>query len=211
MTSAILNERWKQLRSRPADAGLTLVECLVSLTAVTLVGLLLGPPLLIAGATQHQSRRIAQAQAIAQGELDRLRRDRAAAAALPTSTAATLQQQPPPQRIDGLRSANPRCHTDRATVEQAIGIDLDGDADCRPEFILQALQRSSAKGALPEVLVRVYGVSSQAGALPPDLQTDLAPVRLSSGVSRRRPLAIATATLSSTPASLLCYHSRCAP
>lgn len=190
--------------SEPPDAGLTLVECLVSLTLVSSVGLLIGPPLLIASATQQHTRRVHQAQAIAQGTLDQLRADSAAAMALPVATAAE-----PPQNLAGMRSNTPRCQGEGAAVQanQGLGLDLDGDPDCDPEFILQAWRTAT----IPMVaVVRVYGISGRREAAA-DWQDGLAPLRLTRSIGSQQPLAVATTTLANPSPALPCYHDRCTP
>lgn len=198
------------------EAGLTLIECLVSITTVALAGALVGPPLLLAAAAQLQAQRIQQAQHLAQAEIDRVRSlvRQASTSGLdlsslpPVSAAGDPAQQPPPQAIAALRSTHAHCQTEDLAPVEVTGVDVDGDAACDPEFLVQVFRQggpSASNEAAPfGVTVRVYAASKAV-----DLQTEIAPMRLGQGMTRR-PLAIATATIapSDAPAALLCYHAQ---
>ncbi|MGB3616238.1 MAG: hypothetical protein WBA10_20770 [Elainellaceae cyanobacterium] len=210
------------------DAGLTLVECLVALTTVTLTGALVGPPLLIASATQLQTRRIQQAQHLAQAEVDRVwtavqqASDGSEGVNLPPVSHNGGADQSPPQAIAAIRSSYNHCHSDNAVTQpnQGIGIDLDGDAACSPEFVLQSFrtrpsptspQMPLASGAPVDVVVRVYAAPK--GSAPHELQSDLAPIQLTQAIDSRRPLAVVmTTVVPQHPTALLCYHNQpCLP
>ncbi|MGF1535007.1 MAG: hypothetical protein ACFB4J_00795 [Elainellaceae cyanobacterium] len=203
------------------EAGLTLVECLVSLFTVTLLGALVGPPLLWASAAQLQAQRVQQAQRLAQAEVDRVRLQMGQADARsdvelsnlelpPVTTANQLTQQPAPQAIAALRSTHEHCPTsgNPGQAHEAIGIDLDGDADCDAEFMVQAFRTGNEaveSQATFELMVRVYAFKGDFEGL----QTAMAPVGLGQ-TAARRPLAVTTTllTLGGTSETLLCYHRR---
>ncbi|MGF1515685.1 MAG: hypothetical protein ACFB5Z_18565 [Elainellaceae cyanobacterium] len=191
----------------------------MSLTTVALAGALVGPPLLLASATQIQAQRTQQAQRLAQAEIDRVRSlvrqsavtESAPSDLPPVSAAAKLAQQPPPQAIAAVQSTHAHCRAGRGALSgEAIGIDIDGDTACDPEFVLQRFRSGSSVSRAPfEVMVRVYAASNQDFAA---LQTEIAPVGLGQ-VAARRPLAVITTTISPSdaPGALLCYHGqRCA-
>jgi len=140
---------------------------------------------------------------------------------LPPASIADQAEQPPPRAIAAMRSPFEHCHSGNAVTQadQGIGVDLDGDADCTPEFVLQSFRTgqspsaAAAESAMPfDVVVRVYA-ASKGNAPTEGLQPGLAPIRLSQTTSSRRPLAVATtAIVPERPATLLCYHSsQCLP
>lgn len=202
-----------------AESGLTLVECLVSLFTVALLAALVGPPMLWVSAAQIQAQRVQQAQRLAQAEVDRVRSQMGQADGRsnlglsnldlpPVTTATPLAQQPPPQAIAALRSDYGHCQTNGSPTQagEAIGIDLDGDANCDAEFLLQAFRTDSGEGgaqATFELMVRVYAFNGNFEGL----ETEMASVGIGQ-TAARRPLAVTTTTLTlgGTPGALLCYH-----
>lgn len=213
---------WLWLRLRPvqgrSDAGLTLLEGLVAIILVAVAVTAMTPPIFIATATRIQTRRIEQANQIAQAEVDRIRLQvergnynvvdlpasigdnpiQNAPAATANSTAALLTSRPDDCGGTMYPTATP------APVNQVVQVDQDGD--CQPDFIMQVFRND---GEVPigeedangqpkpfsfDIGVRVYHFAP--GTTPTLLTDATASGRMTSGRNdtidgdRRRPLAM---------------------
>jgi type II secretory pathway pseudopilin PulG len=151
--------------SRPAESGLTIMECLVAVILIGLTVAMVTPPLLIATATRVQNRRAEQAVQLAQDELDRIntlvQQGKHQSRRLPTVAAVAgdnLQAvRAPSQLFTELKtsrqvgaacpagspfSSAPRYTNKQLPVAQALPVDIDGD--CTPDFFMQVFRTQGA-------------------------------------------------------------------
>ena len=120
-------------RNRPqptSDQGLTLIECLVAIIVITITVVAITPPIMLATASRVQSRRAAQANQVAQGEVDRIRLlversdqlSKYAEKDLPASAGTTIKDVPAatvapsgaPSAASPLLTSNSTCTTEAA-------------------------------------------------------------------------------------------------
>ncbi|MEB3359841.1 MAG: type II secretion system protein [Synechococcales bacterium] len=232
------SHRWSNFsRPRHTENGLTLVECLVAIVMVAVTGALMTPPLFLAAATRVQNRRSEQALQIAQGEIDRIRtlveRSQQTTSNLPAVVVLTdgdgnttnveaaelLRQTPAPTGlVDQLRSPNTTCNNFDGTYPDsslALRIDVDGDADCEPEFFVQyfrdagrLIPGTTDKPGEFRIGVRVYAISASDNF--GNLSTESAALKFTSGEGnqRERPLAVLSTEVveSDIDQSICQYH-----
>lgn len=90
-------------RPNPSDRGLTLIEVLLAIVMVGVILAAIAPVLALSVATRVQSRKVEQATALAQQEIDRVRATMARSLQAATAS-GELQQLPPPTDNFGDRS-----------------------------------------------------------------------------------------------------------
>ncbi|MDA0673729.1 MAG: hypothetical protein O3C67_08515 [Cyanobacteria bacterium] len=178
-----------------AEAGLTLLECLVAIIVVAFSAAAVAPALVLTVATRVQSQKADQALALGQGEIDRIR----------------LIMERGPENVDELPLSVPGlADTDIRTVSapssfvpsgsytdpvaQARLVDIDGDG--KNDFGVQVFRGigvlPSSGNSTPVAFsmgVRVYDIRAQDNF---PLETGQAAVGLTSGEGqrRKRPLAV---------------------
>ncbi|NET50385.1 MAG: hypothetical protein F6K09_17145 [Merismopedia sp. SIO2A8] len=203
----------------------------MAITIIALTGAMMLPPLFVASATRVQNRRAEQALQLAQGEVDRIR-------ALVEQNAQNASNLPAVATVSGGLSsvaaptgvaANTRSITGTTatcnqapglpTVNQVLKIDLDSDADCDPEFVMQVFRSDNSTSQF-EVGVRVYSASALATngtTLQAGLATDEASLRhtTATGNQQRKPLAVLYTDIHATNFSQsMCNfqaHETCTP
>jgi prepilin-type N-terminal cleavage/methylation domain-containing protein len=187
-----------RLARLPSNQGLSLIECLVAIIVIALTVVAITPPIMLANATRIQSRRAAQANQIAQAEIDRIRsimerssnykkandinllpapinsrnlQDAAAATAIATS----LIQSPSDCSSRGYGAVYPA--STQLAVSLVVPVDVNGD--CVPEYVMQVFRTNEAPPSQSEILplaftagVRVYFYSPDQPL--PTLQTQRA-------------------------------------
>jgi prepilin-type N-terminal cleavage/methylation domain-containing protein len=190
----------RSLRSRSTpESGLTLIECLVAIVIVSITVVAITPPIFVATASRIQSRRAEQANAIAQGEIDRIRtiaeRGTYTIDELPaiggTGAATAIAAASGVQNlIMSPGTCTPRYpQATPAASNQVIPVDIDGD--CNPEFAMQVFRTN---GCIPDDLktvvppvppysftvgVRVYGY--EVGNPMSNLSTERARLGMTAG------------------------------
>ncbi|MEM9450052.1 MAG: hypothetical protein AAGA75_16145 [Cyanobacteria bacterium P01_E01_bin.6] len=230
LPTGLLSLRWvmsRLVRLRD-DSGLTLTECIVAITVVSLTGALMTPPLFLAAATRVQNRRAEQAFQIAQGEIDRIRslveQGNHNIGNLPTGVPDANFPVPAPNAIAGLiRTVNNTCANiyDNSTIPPTSLLPIDADGDCDADFYLQSFRTEggivdAGQPSNFEVGVRVYSQSIVApgNGLRPNIQTDQASLKFTSGEGNQResPLAVlyTDVTWDGSGVSLSCYHNAAA-
>lgn len=142
-----------------AEAGVTLLECLVAIAVIALTSALILPPLFIAAGSRSQNRRAEQALQIAQGEVNRIQamvsagqhfnsRLPATPAAIPGNSLYNVAA-PSGPNTQFFKSIVSTCNTynDRQVAwNSAIPIDIDGiDSNgdnnrCEPDFYMQVFR-----------------------------------------------------------------------
>jgi type II secretory pathway pseudopilin PulG len=165
-------------RQQPrSDQGLTLLESIVAIVIVTLTVVAVTPPIMLANATRVQTRRAAQANQIAQAEIDRVRsiieRRNDNLASLPAAIGSTnIANAAAPTAIDTTRLVSPSdCGRSYPTptpapTNQLVPVDINGD--CTPEFAMQVFRTSETPPAGETVPfaftlgVRVYAYNPSA-------------------------------------------------
>lgn len=150
-----------------SESGLTLIEALVSIIIATLAIAAAAPPILLSAATQVQSRNAAQAQSIAQQELDRVR----AILTRKVGAGGASDDIPPVASTPLNTAAGPSSLTDQRSslsATKALKIDTDGDGD--DDFFVQVIRDAGAQftiGAAQGELavfqmgVRVYDIAAK--------------------------------------------------
>lgn len=134
-------------RQHSSEQGLSLIECLVAIIIITLTVVAITPPIMLANATRVQARKAAQANQIAQGEIDRIRtlverRERKvnllpadigdndiSRAPTPTGTGITSAPLLSPASCGTYPSATP------VERDKLVRVDINGD--CTPEYAMQ--------------------------------------------------------------------------
>lgn len=171
----------RNLRSRSAkpDPGLTLIECLVAIVVIAITVVAITPPIFVATASRIQSRRVEQANQIAQAEVDRVRvvMERVPATETQLPQVGTDVASGPTTGLMATPADKDKC-TDKsfgsfekypsptvlAPSTKVIPVDVDGD--CVPEFAMQVFREKDCKPAgstatVPpysfDLTVRVYG------------------------------------------------------
>jgi len=140
-----------------AQAGVTLLECLIAVAVIGITSALILPPLFVAAASRVQNRRAEQALQIAQGEVDRIQTMVASGShkvqqinGLPAigtiSRTVSLDTIAPPAGVassilKSVRTGTGGCNTYRGEVisaNQALSVDVDGD--CTADFYMQVFR-----------------------------------------------------------------------
>ena len=140
-----------------AQAGVTLLECLIAVAVIGITSALILPPLFVAAASRVQNRRAEQALQIAQGEVDRIQTMVASGYhkvqpinGLPAigtiSRTVSLDTIAPPAGVassilKSVRTGTGGCNTYRGEVisaNQALSVDVDGD--CTADFYMQVFR-----------------------------------------------------------------------
>ncbi|MEO1620736.1 MAG: prepilin-type N-terminal cleavage/methylation domain-containing protein [Cyanobacteria bacterium J06632_3] len=194
-------------RTGSAEAGLTLIECLVAIVVIAIATATIAPMMVFAVATRVQNQKTEQALQIAQGELDKVRLvveqggdygDRLTdigLIAVATSTASTITTVNAPTRF--VASV-----PDVTNATDARVIDTDGDGD--NDFAIQlfrntgievASQTPGVTASTPVVFnvgTRVYDIRSEPNASTGNLLTSEARLTFTSGNGDRSlsPLAV---------------------
>jgi type II secretory pathway pseudopilin PulG len=218
------------MTSQAAEAGLSLLECLMAIAVIVLTVTMITPPLFIAAATRVQNRRAEQALQLAQGEIDRIRvlvaKGEHAIAKLPTVGLDPLADTPAPATPSSQLDSVSDCpgytpyNDEQLAADVARLVDVDGD--CEPDFLLQVFRTAgtvsvseqplgnSAKPTDFEIGVRVYSILAQSNLGTSAIQTDPAALQLTSaeGSQRTRPLAVLFSRMvwSEQSNSLCSYH-----
>lgn len=181
---SVMMARWLLTR-RPvvaggsAEAGLTLIECLIAIIVVAITIVSVTPPLFMAAATRVQTRRADQAQQIAQSEVDRVKltvergaytvtelppiggadiKDVAAPSGSPSSATPILS----PTACTNYTNRYPTVQPTTATGLIMVDVDGDPSGTCTPEFVMQVFRTTGITPAgetAPirfDVGVRVY-------------------------------------------------------
>lgn len=187
-----------------SEQGFSLIEAVMAIVVMGLTAGLVLPPLLIAASTRVQTRRAEQALQIAQGEIDRIRvlvargehiPDEDAKWRLPAVVTGNNinAQNPPTKATTWLRSPRAACNTydgRQIPVNEALMIDIDGDPNCTPDFMMQVFRTSGSTTRTEqsgqrrpsdfELGVRVYSTTagraaSQGAVIPGDTLTGILP------------------------------------
>lgn len=217
-----------------SEQGLSLIECLMAIMVIALTGAMMLPPLFVATANRVQNRKAEQALQLAQGEVDRVRAlveqktqdDRN----LPkvATNVTSLSEVPAPGSISSITRSvstacdspillfqrNPRLAATRPlpSVNELLNIDLDGEAGCEPEFLMQIF-RTEATNDQFDLGVRVY--SSVANPESQALKTEEASLKHTTGTGNQKvlPLAVLYTEIKAVNAiQSMCkfqYHSTC--
>jgi type II secretory pathway pseudopilin PulG len=212
-----------------AEAGLSLLECLMAILMVGLTGAMIAPPLLISTATRVQNHRVEQALQLAQAELDRTQvlvsRGEHTLEKLPDSVSVSdLNIVPGPTTVsDLMASVNASCNTHKdAILSAGTAKRIDVDGDCQTDFLVQVYRsrgnfslrelrlRDEAKPTDFQMMVRIYSYVAEENL--GELATDPVSLKLQSGVlssQKTRPLAVLTANMvwSEQSFSLCSYHN----
>ena len=226
--------RLKLTKRTHSSQGFTLIEALIAIVIVAITLVSITPPIFLATATRVQNRRVQQAQQIAQGEIDRIRviveRSQADADTyLPPKQGVNVRVADTPPAPSGtittastkMRSSNSTCANPDDGKVQSTGlllIDVDGDPDCKPEFIVQTFRSdgvrddSTAATAPPDGFVmgvRVYSIVSNGSVR----STVPANIRGTNGLGNQqnRPLAVLYGTImrNGSSKSLDIYRKLC--
>lgn len=197
-----------------SESGLTLVESLVAVVMIAVAVSATLPPLFMAAATRVQNRRFEQAMQLAQGEVDRVRTmveqnnhytpsSGAAAANIPQAVvgevninAVTAPSEPFGDTLSFSAACNDIADPTALSVpvNQLLPIDIDGKADCKPEFYMQTF-RIDKEGGLPlsqfQLGVRVYSASIKNNNFE-NLSVEEASLKMTTGAGFQttRPLAV---------------------
>lgn len=167
-------------RPNPSDRGLTLIEVLLAIVMVGVILAAIAPVLALSVATRVQSRKVEQATALAQQEIDRVRATMARSLQAATAS-GELQQLPPPTDNFGDLAAPEALSSDipgsegSPTTAGRVDIDNDGEDD----FFVQIFRDNGrtrdggtcasadiSGGCLPELVVfrmrvRVYDATAE--------------------------------------------------
>ena len=200
------------------SSGFTLIESLVAMIVISITLVAIVPPIFWATGTRVQNRRAEQALAIAQGEIDRVRRvlersDVPLAANLPpqvTKAEFASYRGPNPKSpwVGKMRSTNPDFNTAEtstdniqfpASADTYIPVDTDGDG--KADFLVQTFRDPGVCVENPCVAlktprifamkVRVYSAIAIGSDLT-NLETQKAALigTTGTGQSKNRPLAV---------------------
>ncbi|MFB2922219.1 type IV pilus modification PilV family protein [Aerosakkonema funiforme] len=187
----------KLSKPNSSQQGISLLECLIAITVISVVISAFTPPIFLAVATQIQNRRAEQAIQLAQGEIDRVRsiteRLDYANTDLPPVGATIVEQQ----------SAPSGATTDRNSVSATTGLLVDVNGDGTNDFVVQTYRNdgvpdSSGKRVAFYMGVRVYAavITQNYGLLenPPQRSASLT-LTTALGSQKRRPLAVMYTTI----------------
>ena len=195
--------------------GFTLVEVIAAIVTLGIAFAAAAPPLLLSAATRIQNRRIQQAEALAQKEIDRVKalllRTQGVNAALetglipPESPQADIDDTPAPTAfLDSDTSGR----GDLNSTAEALGFDLDEDDN--DDYFVQLIRSPAvrlSRGNIGQVgiftmVVRVYDAAAQANL--GNLETDPVNARLTNTLAapRTNPLAVSRTVISQSDAGL---------
>lgn len=187
--------------------GFTLVESLMGIVVISVVAVVITPPIVISTATRVQNRRAEQAMQLAQAEVDRIR--------VFVEQGIDYSTKLPPVPIGAIPenniakvSAPTTFVTTRALAAdsstKAFGVDVDKDNQV--DFYVQTFRDDDANakvtGATTNTLVafqlgvRVYSKVAKVGSLQTPPQPASLQLTTSSGSQEFRPLAVAYTTVS---------------
>lgn len=232
----ILRHTFKSGQNNDAEAGFSLLECLVAIAVIGLTASLVLPPLFIAAASRVQNRRAEQALQIAQAEVSRIQTlvatgrhnpvDLPQAIVFPGNSANRVRP-PASANAQYRKSVVPGLDCNTYTGQQipfttALPVDVDGedtngDGDrCEPDFFLQVFRDNGLR--LPgtdtrpssfRLGVRVYSEIAAWAEMNQNL-VEVASLQVTSGTGnqRLRPLAVLypTVSWSDRPGSLGCMR-----
>jgi prepilin-type N-terminal cleavage/methylation domain-containing protein len=203
-----------------AQAGVTLLECLIAVAVIGITSALILPPLFVAAASRVQNRRAEQALQIAQGEVDRIQTmvasgshtvtpvDRLPAIGT-TSAAVGLENISPPVSVassllKSVRTGTGGCPNPYAGQQipfnQALSVDVDGD--CTADFYMQVFRDDVSTNRAPgpstnppsnfRLGVRVYSALAlpNFGSMPTPVTPASLQITSGEGNQRLRPLAV---------------------
>ncbi len=150
----------------PAEAGLTLLECIIAILVVGIVGATIAPAMVVSVATRIQSQKAEQALQVAQGEVDQVRllveRGATVVGDLPPEvtgvTYETIGNAGAPKTLTGGPTTVPTAYT------QARPVDIDGDGT--NDFAVQMFRSPLVNNASGEPImafgmgVRVYDIQA---------------------------------------------------
>jgi prepilin-type N-terminal cleavage/methylation domain-containing protein len=184
----------------PADAGLTLLECLVAIAIIGITSAVIAPALVFAVGTRVQNQRAEQALQLAQAEIDRARR----IVEVGGDYRSTLDNLPLPIATAQSVAANVPAPTVLSTPNTSTAINfarpVDVNGDGQFDFAVQMFrtrgpgETNTGPASTPvafQMGVRVYE-HSKAQANLGNLLTDEAGLTLTSGDGQRsrQPLAV---------------------
>jgi len=198
----------QSVHARPAEQGLTIIECLVAIVVIALTVVAITPPIMLATASRIQSRKIEKANQIAQGEIDRVRlmveRGTYAISDLPGDSGSNTISSVGPATgspTSGLMYSPASCNTYPGTTPVAVSnlIQVDVDGDCVPDYVMQVFRTTGytpTNAAAPYSFVmgvRVYAYYPNQTFLP--LDTTKASARMGTGSldlagGKRLPMAV---------------------
>ena len=186
--------------------GFTIVESLMGIVVISVVAVVITPPIIISTATRVQNRRAEQAMQLAQAEVDRIR--------VFVEQGIDYSTKLPPVPVGAIPENNiakvaapttfvtTRALADAST--KAFGVDVDKDNQV--DFYVQTFRDNDANaivtGATTDTLVafqlgvRVYSKVAKFGSLQTPPQPASLQFTTSSGSQEFRPLAVAYTTVS---------------
>ncbi|MCL1464468.1 type IV pilus modification PilV family protein [Argonema galeatum] len=187
----------KLSKPNSSQQGISLLECLMAITVISVVISSFTPPIFLAVATQIQNRRAEQAVQLAQAEIDRVRsiaeQQDYANTDLPPEGATDVKQQSPPS------GTTPNRNSMSATTGLLVDVNGDGTQD----FVVQTYRNtgvpdSTGKKVAFNMGVRVYAavITQNYGLLesPPQRSASLQ-LTTALGAQKRRPLAVMYTTV----------------
>lgn len=197
------------------ERGLTLVEVIASVVMLGIAFAAAAPPLALSAASRIQNRRIQQASALAQQEIDRVKalllrtqgvNENLETGLIPPETAQADINATPAPTIFLDSDANGRGDLD--TTTEALGVDLDEDDD--DDFFIQLIRSPGVRlqrGNIGQVgiftmVVRVYDASAAENL--GNLQTQPVSATLTNTLNgpRTMPLVVSSAVISQSDAGL---------
>lgn len=191
-----------------AEQGFTLLESLVGVLVITVVAVVITPPILISTATRIQNRRAEQAMQIAQAEVDRIRvfveQGGDYSAKLPPILTGTINNGNIAEVAAPTTFVTTRALSDST---KAFGVDVDNDGQV--DFYVQTFRDNDANaivtGATSTLVafqmgVRVYSKVAQVG----NLQKEIASLKFTTsfGSQEFKPLAVVYTTISRSDAKI---------
>lgn len=198
-----------------SERGFTLIEIIAAIVILTIAFAAAAAPLLLSAATRIQSRRIQQAEALAQQEIDRVKalllRTQGVSAAVetglipPESAQANIDDTPAPTVF---LNSDTSGRGDLNLTTEALGFDLDEDDD--DDYFIQLIRSPAVRlsrgnigqAGIFEMVVRVY--DSSAAVNLGSLETDAIDSILTNTLAapRTNPLAVSRTTISQSDAGL---------
>lgn len=199
--------------------GFTLIESLMGVVVISVVAIVITPPIVISTATRVQNRRAEQAMQLAQAEIDRIRvfveQGEAQTAKLPPVPSGTIPNNiaevaAPTEFVNSIVGIN-ESRTLANSSSKAFGVDVDKDT--KPDFYVQLFRDNNTNAIVTgatntlvafQLGVRVY--SKVAADKVSSLQTPPKPASLQFttgfGNQESRPLAVAYTTVSRSDAKI---------
>lgn len=187
----------KLSKPNSSQQGISLLECLIAITVISVVISSFTPPIFLAVGTQIQNRRAEQALHLAQGEIDRVRsiaeQQDYENTDLPPVGASIVRNQAAPSGTTEDRNAT--------SATKALLVDVNGDDT--DDFVVQTYRSpgvadSNGKIVAFDIGVRVYAaVITQDYSLlenPPQRSASLQ-LTTALGAQKRRPLAVMYTTV----------------